>query len=157
MVSLSLLQMERSGSSTRWGGRYGGEILLYLSLVGQRPEKQGFSWLVCAGNGGWFQTSFFVLIKLCVGNVLDHVMIFMCSAFWWRQCKSNFCTIVKVVHLVLQASQGYSFLLTELHTVHPPLPLWSPSVDGEPLHLYLWLLKCRYCACVGCLVCATDT
>ena len=38
--------------------------------------------LCVQGMGGWFQTSSFVLIKLCVGNVLDHVMIFMCSAFW---------------------------------------------------------------------------
>ena len=67
MVSLSLLQMERSGSSTRWGGGREVRFQQLTSLVGQRPEKQGFSWLVCAGNSGWFPTSFFTV---CVDQIV---------------------------------------------------------------------------------------
>ena len=122
MVSLSLLQMERSGSSTRWGG--GREVRFYfinnwLSLVGQRPEKQGFSWLVCAGNGGWFPTSLFtvcvdqIVCRECSRPCNDiHVLSFLVKTmqikFLHYSESCPLCAASQSVRVVLSSSQNYT-------------------------------------------------
>ena len=111
MVYLSLLQMERSGSLTRWGGGEGrgGDVYIinWLSLVpghlrcGQLDRKQfGLCWSNCVhGYDSFGYTT--VWPHNCI-----HVLIFWVKTMLYcGRCQLCVCKPVRVI--LVQAGRGY--------------------------------------------------
>ena len=149
MVYLSLLQMERSGSLTRWGG---GEVYIinWLSLVpghlrcGQLDRKQfGLCWSNCVhGYDSFGYTTvwphncihvliFWVKTVLYCGRcqlcVCKPVRVILVQAGQGSSCsgRSGFFLFRPVGVILVQAGQGYSFLLTQNYTQYIPLSLYD--------------------------------